>query len=107
MGLKFSKEMLLAKEQIVPPQNEKKDLTPIQEKLLRKFGQNAFPFIFKFPPNAPSSITLQPGEDDQGKPLGVEYAIKTFVAEGAEDKGHKRSTVNLVIKKVSADIINS
>ncbi|KAK9503173.1 hypothetical protein O3M35_011798 [Rhynocoris fuscipes] len=100
MGLKFSKEMVLAKEQIVPPSNEKKELTPIQEKLLRKFGQNAFPFLFHFPPNSPSSVTLQPGDDDQGKPLGVEYIIRTYVAEGSEDRGHKRSTVTLAIKKL-------
>lgn len=31
---------------------------------------------------------------------GVEYAIKTFVGDNEDDKGHKRSTVNLAIKKV-------
>lgn len=31
---------------------------------------------------------------------GVEYVIKTFVGDNEDDKGHKRSTVNLAIKKV-------
>ncbi|MCH1927696.1 hypothetical protein L6232_23155, partial [Shewanella sp. C31] len=81
MGLKFSKEMVLTKEQVAPPSNEKKELTPIQERLLKKFGSNAFPFTFQFPGNSPCSVTLQPGDDDQGKPLGVEYAVKTYVAD--------------------------
>lgn len=104
MGLKFSKEIVLAKEQIVPAvekRDEKPMLTPIQEKLMRKFGSNAFPFTFCFPQNSPSSVTLQPGdEESSGKPLGVEYSIKTYVAENSEDRGHKRSSITLAIKKV-------
>lgn len=102
MGVKFSKEMVIASAQIVPPasKSEKPELTTIQEKLLKKMGPNAFPFTFNFPEMAPCSVTLQPGEDDQGKPLGVEYSIKTFVGENEEDKGHKRSTVTLAIKKL-------
>lgn len=99
MGVKFSKELILCQEQIVPAK-EKQEHTPIQDKLLRKLGSNAFPFTFKFPPNSPSSITLQPGEDDQGKPLGVEYAVRIYVAENENDKGHKRSAVSLAIKKL-------
>ncbi|MDR5297244.1 hypothetical protein RHP02_25870, partial [Salmonella enterica subsp. enterica serovar Typhimurium] len=45
-------------------------------------------------------MTLQPGEEDTGKPLGVEYHLKTFVGEHPEDKGHKRSSVALAIKKL-------
>lgn len=102
MGVKFSKEMVIASAQIVPPAKnlEKPDLTPIQERLIKKMGPNAYPFTFRFPEMAPSSVTLQPGEDDQGKPLGVEYTIKTYVAENEEDRGHKRSTVTLAIKKL-------
>ncbi|XP_066991220.1 arrestin homolog [Anabrus simplex] len=99
MGLKFTKEMVLAKEQIVPPREEKMELTPIQERLIKKLGPNAFPFTFQFPAAAPSSVTLQPGDDDSGKPLGVEYNIKTYVVDH-EDKPHKRSSVTLAIKKL-------
>lgn len=101
MGVKFSKELTLAREQIVPSVKEDKDdLTPVQQKLMRKFGATAYPFTFNFPVNSPSSVTLQPGDDDSGKPLGVEYSIKTFVADSPEERGHKRSSVTLAIKKV-------
>ncbi|KAF0314803.1 hypothetical protein GQ607_017965 [Colletotrichum asianum] len=100
MGVKFSKEMVLAKEQIVPQPKEKMELTPIQEKLMKKLGPNAFPFTFHFPAGSPCSVTLQPGEEDSGKPLGVEYCVKTFVGDNADDKGHKRSSISLAIKKL-------
>lgn len=103
MGVKFSKEMVLASSQIVPPTKEilTADMTPIQRKLVKKFGgSNAFPFVFNFPPNSPSSVTLQPGDDDSGKPLGVEYNIRTYVSDREDDRGNQRSTVLLAIKKV-------
>lgn len=100
MGVKFSKEMCLTKEQLVPMVNQKMEMTPMQERLVKKLGANAFPFTFQFPNTSPSSVTLQAGEDDEGKPLGVDYTIKAFVGENEEDKGHKRSQVSLTIKKL-------
>ena len=100
MGVKFSKEMILCREQIIPMKKDRQENTPIQDKLLRRLGPNSYPFVFQFPPNSPSSVTLQPGDDDQGKPLGVEYTVKIYVAEGEDDKGHKRSAVSLAIKKL-------
>lgn len=101
MGVKFSKEMILACNQIVPPTKEVTDLTPIQKKLMKKFGNsNAFPFVFNFPANSPSSVTLQPGDDDSGKPLGVEYNIRTYVSEREDERGNHRSSIELAIKKV-------
>lgn len=100
MGVKFSKEMIVDRSQIVPSTNEKPELTVIQEKLLKKLGPNAYPFTYHFPSGAPSSVTLQPGDEDTGKPLGVEHAIKTYVGDGIDEKGHKRSSVALAIKKV-------
>lgn len=75
-------------------------MTPMQEKLIKKLGNNAFPLTFHFPQQSPSSVTLQAGEDDGGKPLGVEYYIKVYVGENEDDKSHKRSTVSLTIKKL-------
>lgn len=101
MGVKFSKEMVLACNQIAPPSKDITDLSPVQKKLVKKFGNaNAFPFVFQFPPNSPSSVTLQPGDDDTGKPLGVEYNIRTYVSDSEDDRGNSRSTVLLAIKKV-------
>jgi len=100
MGVKFSKELCLQREQIVPMVNQKMEMTPMQERLVKKLGPNAFPFTFTFPSVSPSSVTLQAGEDDEGKPLGVDYNIRTYVGQNEEDKGHKRSQVALIIKKL-------
>lgn len=100
MGVKFSKELVLAKDQIVPLVNQKMEMTAMQERLVKKLGANAFPFTFQFPANSPTSVTLQAGEDDQGRPMGVEYWIKAYVGEHEEDKSHKRSQIKLMIKKL-------
>ncbi|XP_018349693.1 PREDICTED: arrestin homolog [Trachymyrmex septentrionalis] len=100
MGVKFSKELVLCHDQIIPVKKEKQETTSIQDRLLKRLGSNAYPFIFHFPQTAPCSVTLQPGDDDQGKPLGVEYAVKIFVGDNEEDKKHKRSSVSLAIKKL-------
>lgn len=100
MGLKFSKEMILAREQIIPMVSQKMEMTALQERLVKKLGQNAYPFTFQFPTMSPSSVTLQAGEEDEGKPLGVDYTVKCYVGEHEEDKGHKRSQVSLTIKKL-------
>lgn len=86
MGVKFSKELVISREQIVPIKKEKQDMTPVQERLLKRLGANAYPFLFQFPQSSPSSVTLQPGDDDQGKPLGVEYTVRIYVGEHEEDK---------------------
>jgi len=98
MGLSFQKDLFLASEQIYPP----KDLTPtrLQERLIKKLGANSHPFTFKMPPNAPPSVTIQPGQEDDGKPCGVEYYIKIFVGESEEDRNHKRSTISLNIRRI-------
>lgn len=56
MGVKFSKEMVIGQEQVVPMVNSKMELTPVQEKLLKKLGPNAFPFTFTFPEMSPTSV---------------------------------------------------
>lgn len=56
MGVKFTKEMVIGQEQVVPMVNAKMELTPVQEKLLKKLGPNAFPFTFTFPEMSPSSV---------------------------------------------------
>ncbi|KAG5317516.1 ARRH protein, partial [Pseudoatta argentina] len=100
MGVKFSKELVLCRDQIIPVKKEKQETTSIQDRLLKRLDSNAYPFMFHFPQTAPCSVTLQPSDDDQGKPLGVEYAVKIFVGDNEEDKGHKRSSVSLAIKKL-------
>ncbi|XP_046402167.1 arrestin homolog [Ischnura elegans] len=101
MGLNFQKDLYLASDQIYPPTPKREEnLTKLQERLLKKLGPNAFPFTFKLPTSAPASVSLQPGPDDNGKPCGVQYYVKAFAGESETDRGHKRSTVALGIRKV-------
>jgi len=67
---------------------------------MKKLGPTAYPFTFNFPRNAPSSVTLQSGDEETSKPLGVFYNVKTYVADNEEEESHKRSSVSLTIKKV-------
>ncbi|XP_037083417.1 arrestin homolog [Pollicipes pollicipes] len=99
MGLNFAKEMVLLKDQIYPQANTG-ELTELQDRLLKKLGPNAFPFKFQLPGLAPCSVTLLPGDPTTGKPLGVGYEMKCYVADTDEEKPHKRSSVAMVVRKV-------
>jgi len=100
-GLTFRKDLYLASSQIYPPLEEyKKPLTRLQERLIKKLGENAHPFYFELPPHCPASVTLQPAPGDTGKPCGIDYELKAFVGETQEDKPHKRNSVRLAIRKV-------
>ncbi|XP_021945698.1 beta-arrestin-1 isoform X2 [Folsomia candida] len=102
LGLTFRKDLYLASELIYPLPEATKDkpLTRLQERLLKKLGANAFPFFFELPPHCPASVTLQPAPGDTGKPCGVDYELKAYVAEQADDKPHKRNSVRLAIRKI-------
>ncbi|KFQ92543.1 Beta-arrestin-1, partial [Nipponia nippon] len=101
LGLTFRKDLFVANAQAFPPvPEEKKPLTRLQERLIKKLGEHAYPFTFEIPPNLPCSVTLQPGPEDTGKACGVDYEVKAFCAENLEEKIHKRNSVRLVIRKV-------
>ncbi|XP_013183961.1 beta-arrestin-1 isoform X1 [Amyelois transitella] len=106
LGLTFRKDLYLAAEQIYPPTSTiKRPLTRLQERLVRKLGPAAHPFYFELPPHCPASVTLQPAPGDTGKPCGVDYELKAFVADSQDDKPHKRSennrnSVRLAIRKI-------
>jgi arrestin-1 len=100
MGLNFQKELFLASEQIYPAPEKSKDLSKIQERLLKKLGGNAFPFTFNIPASAPASITLQQSKEETGEPCGVQYYVKIFAGDSETDRTHRRSTVSLGIRKI-------
>ncbi|XP_066987858.1 arrestin homolog [Macrobrachium rosenbergii] len=99
MGISFQKDLFLASEQIYPVK-EAAEPTKLQERLIKKLGNNAYPFSFQMPSNAPPSVTIQPGKDDEGNPCGVEYYIKVFVGDKEEDRSHKRSSVVMNIRRI-------
>ncbi|XP_035750458.1 beta-arrestin-1, partial [Egretta garzetta] len=81
LGLTFRKDLFVANAQAFPPlPEEKKPLTRLQERLIKKLGEHAYPFTFEA--------------------CGVDYEVKAFCAENLEEKIHKRNSVRLVIRKV-------
>ncbi|CAL1273674.1 unnamed protein product, partial [Larinioides sclopetarius] len=101
LGISFRKDLYLASEQIYPPEGEsKRPLTRLQERLIRKLGPDAHPFFFELPPHCPASVTLQPSPGDTGKPCGVNYELKAYVADSVDEKAHKRNSVRLAIRKI-------
>ncbi|XP_034968097.1 arrestin-C [Zootoca vivipara] len=102
IGLTFRKDIYVLTAQMFPPVPDQvpKTLTPLQEKLMKKLGEHAYPFTFEMATNLPCSVTLQPGPDDAGKSCGVDFEVKGFCAENLEEKIHKRNSVRLVIRKV-------
>ncbi|CAH0556545.1 unnamed protein product [Brassicogethes aeneus] len=99
MGLNFQKDLYLASQQVFPPP-EKQETSKLQERLVKKLGDNCYPFTFTIPPNAPASVTLQPASDEEGQPCGVHYYVKLFCGDSDTDRGHKRSAVSMNIRKV-------
>ncbi|XP_051535280.1 S-arrestin-like [Myxocyprinus asiaticus] len=102
LGMAFRKDIFLCTRQVYPPLQDKERSihTKIQEKILRKLGDNAYPFFFEFPDNLPCSVALQPAPTDEGKHCAVEFEVKAFCAENQDEKAQKRSSVRLAIRKV-------
>uniref|UniRef100_A0A7N6F5T8 Beta-arrestin-1 n=1 Tax=Anabas testudineus TaxID=64144 RepID=A0A7N6F5T8_ANATE len=87
LGLTFRKDLFVANVQAFPPlPEEKKSLTRLQERLIKKLGEHAYPNSF-----LPVVFS---------QACGVDFEVKAFCAENAEEKIHKRNSVRLVIRKV-------
>ncbi|XP_077368315.1 S-arrestin a [Festucalex cinctus] len=102
MGVAFRRELYLCTRQVYPPlqDRERGVHTRTQAKLLRKLGDDAYPFFFEFPDNLPCSVAMQPAPHDVGKQCAVEFEVKAFSAESQDAKIRKRSSVKLMIRKV-------
>jgi len=96
MGVSFVKEMELTSQQIYPANNDQ--VNEVQDRLVKKLGGNAHPFIVTLPELAPASVVLQ--DDASAKPLGVLYELRVFVADSATETLHKRNSVTLAVRKV-------
>ncbi|KAM7398759.1 hypothetical protein PAMP_018074 [Pampus punctatissimus] len=109
MGVAFRRDLFVVTRQVYPELQDKEKLThtKIQEKLLRKLGDNAFPFYFEFPDNLPCSVAMQPGPSDVGKKCAVEFEVKAFCAENRDEKIDKQSSVRLSIRKIQFSPDNS
>lgn len=72
IGLTFRKDLYVLTTQIFPPVPDQtpKTLTPLQEKLMKKLGENAYPFTFEVGDVLPFLIT-HPRGVHQGSSLGT------------------------------------
>ncbi|XP_075906121.1 S-arrestin b [Nelusetta ayraudi] len=102
MGVAFRRDLFVVTRQVYPELQDKEKLThtKVQQKLLRKLGDNAFPFFFEFPDNLPCSVALQPAPNDVGKKCAVEFEVKAFCSENQDEKVDKQSSVRLTIRKI-------
>ncbi|XP_061151097.1 S-arrestin a isoform X2 [Syngnathus typhle] len=102
MGVAFRRELYLSTRQVYPPLQDREQgvHTRTQAKLLRKLGDDSYPFFFEFPDNLPCSVAMQPAPHDDGKQCAVEFEVKAFSAESQDEKIRKRSSVKLMIRKV-------
>uniref|UniRef100_A0A8D3DTM3 S-arrestin n=1 Tax=Scophthalmus maximus TaxID=52904 RepID=A0A8D3DTM3_SCOMX len=102
MGVAFRRDLFLVTRQVYPELQDKDKLThtKTQQKLLRKLGDNGFPFFFEFPDNLPCSVALQPGPSDVGKKCAVEFEVKAFCGQSQNEKIDKESSVRLSIRKI-------
>ncbi|XP_075932581.1 S-arrestin-like isoform X2 [Anarhichas minor] len=102
MGVAFRRDLFLVTRQVYPELQDKEKLThnKMQQKLLLKLGDNAFPFFFEFPDNLPCSVALQPGPSDVGKKCAVEFEVKAFCGENQDDKNKQRVILHLSIRKI-------
>ncbi|XP_071494597.1 beta-arrestin-1-like [Diadema antillarum] len=102
LGLSFRKELFLAQRQLYPPLPEnERPLTRLQISLQKKLGKNAIPFVFELTKNSPFSVCLQPAQNDDRKPCGVEYYLHTFIGDHINETPHKRRSVELTIRKIA------
>uniref|UniRef100_A0A671VLY2 Arrestin-C n=1 Tax=Sparus aurata TaxID=8175 RepID=A0A671VLY2_SPAAU len=102
MGLCFRKDIWIQHVQIYP-ESHKPTLSPMHDTLLKKAGDNTYPFSFEIPKDLPCSVSLQPGPDDKGKACGVDFEIKTYLAMdkcSPDEKIDKKDTARLIIRKI-------
>uniref|UniRef100_A0A8C6LDM9 Arrestin-C n=1 Tax=Nothobranchius furzeri TaxID=105023 RepID=A0A8C6LDM9_NOTFU len=102
MGLCFRKDIWIHQVQLYPD-GTKPALSAMHETLMKKAGDNSYPFSFEIPNNLPCSVSLQPGPEDKGKACGVDFEVKTYLAKeknNPDEKIEKKDTARLVIRKI-------
>ncbi|XP_061786169.1 arrestin 3b, retinal (X-arrestin) [Nerophis lumbriciformis] len=103
IGLSCRKDIWINRVQVYPATNGGVSKTPMQESLLKKVGDQGYPFTFQMPPNLPCSVSLQPGPNDAGKACGVDFEVKAYIANeenSASEVIEKKDTCRLMIRKI-------
>ncbi|KAM7389923.1 hypothetical protein PAMP_023867 [Pampus punctatissimus] len=103
IGLTCRKDIWIQRVQVYPPTDANSTKSPMQESLLKKVGEQGYPFSFQMPTNLPCSVALQPGPNDNGKACGVDFEVKGYianVADSANEVIEKKDTCRLMIRKI-------
>ncbi|XP_063046613.1 arrestin 3b, retinal (X-arrestin) [Engraulis encrasicolus] len=103
-GLKFRKDIWVRRQQVYPVTGEQRPAnTAMQQALLKKAGEDAYAFTFTIPTNLPCSVALQPGPDFAGKACGVDFEVKAYIANEADNPDEeisRKDTTRLLIRKI-------
>ncbi|XP_015605542.1 arrestin homolog isoform X2 [Cephus cinctus] len=103
MGLKFCNEAVMCLAQLYPPYpgaEHQEPNTPLQEALIKRLGSNAHAFTMEVTPLAPPSVQLVPAKEYNGAPIGTSYDVRAYVADRADEKLHRKTTVRMGIRVV-------
>ncbi|XP_045887597.1 arrestin 3b, retinal (X-arrestin) [Micropterus dolomieu] len=103
IGLSFRRDIWIQRIQVYPPTGENATISPLQESLLKKTGDQGYPFSFQMPTDLPCSVSLQPGPNDSGKACGVDFEVKGYIANtpiSADEVIEKKDTCRLMIRKI-------
>uniref|UniRef100_A0A8C0YB96 Arrestin-C n=2 Tax=Cyprinus carpio TaxID=7962 RepID=A0A8C0YB96_CYPCA len=103
IGVSFRKDIWIKRIQMHPFEGTKPPNTPMQDALLKKVGDQGHPFTFDIPVHLPCSVSLQPAPEDAGKPCGVDYEVKAYIAneeDETDEKAVKKDTCRLIIRKI-------
>ncbi|XP_070520110.1 phosrestin-2 isoform X2 [Cardiocondyla obscurior] len=103
MGLKFCNEAMMCLAQLYPSYVGAQHLeikSPLQEALIKRLGPNAHAFTIEIPSIAPPSVQLVPAKEYNGPPIGNSYDIRVYVAERADERLHRKTTVRMGIRVI-------
>ncbi|XP_076005391.1 arrestin 3b, retinal (X-arrestin) [Genypterus blacodes] len=103
IGMSFRRDIWVQRVQIYPPTGGSTAKTPMQESLMKKVGEQGYPFAFQMPTDLPCSVSLQPGPNDSGKACGVDFEVKAYIANNADNADEvieKKDTCRLMIRKI-------
>ncbi|XP_044220311.1 arrestin 3b, retinal (X-arrestin) isoform X1 [Thunnus albacares] len=103
IGLSFRRDIWIQRVQVYPPVDGNSTKSPMQESLLKKVGEQGYPFSFQMPTDLPCSVSLQPGPNDSGKACGVDFEVKAYLANAPnniDEVVEKKDTCRLMIRKI-------
>ncbi|XP_011708295.1 PREDICTED: phosrestin-2-like isoform X2 [Wasmannia auropunctata] len=103
MGLKFCNEAMMCLAQLYPSYvgaHHLESKSPLQEALIKRLGSNAHAFTIEIPSIAPPSVQLVPAKEYNGPPIGNSYDVRVYVAERADERLHRKTTVRMGIRVI-------